>query len=278
MGDNMILELIQYIVLGIIQGFTEPIPVSSSGHLLIVKTLIQSDVLNDMNFDIFVNFGSLIAIIIFFWKDIIVLIKDFFLYIKTRKDKYKANFKYCWLIVIGTIPAGIAGFLLKVIIEEYENIFIVGCSLLVTSLFLFIIKDFKGEKESKDLSIKDAFIIGLFQVVALLPGISRSGATIVGAMFMKLKRDVAFKYSFMLYIPISCATMLLGVKDLIEDSPEAKVYIYYVVGMVVAGIVTYISTKWFSKIVSKGKLGIFSLYCLIVGTIIVLSHIILMFI
>ena len=121
-----LVELIKYIVLGIIQGFTEPIPVSSSGHLAIFKKLINSNVLNDLNFEIVVNFGSLIAITLFFRKDIVKLIKEFFLYIKTKEKKYLNSFKYCWLIVIGTIPAGILGLIFKDAISSLsENIKII---------------------------------------------------------------------------------------------------------------------------------------------------------
>ena len=260
-----LVELIKYIVLGIIQGFTEPIPVSSSGHLAIFKKLINSNVLNDLNFEIVVNFGSLIAITLFFRKDIVKLIKEFFLYIKTKEKKY------CWLIVIGTIPAGILGLIFKDAISSLsENIKIIGGALIVTSLFLFIIKDFKGKKDDNEITYKDALIVGLFQCVALLPGISRSGATIVGAMLLKFKRETAFKFSFMLYIPISLATIVLGVKDIIETGLESTTILYYLIGMVVASVITYFSTKLFKDIMKKGKLIWFVLYCLIVGILVLI--------
>ena len=148
------IELIKYIFLGIIQGFTEPIPVSSSGHLAIFKRLINISALNDLNFEIIVNFGSLIAIIFFFRKDIIKIIKGFFSYIKTKEKKYYNDFKYCLLIVIGTIPAGIFGLLFKDDISKLsENIKIIGAALLVTALFLFIINDFKGKKDDAGVVI-----------------------------------------------------------------------------------------------------------------------------
>lgn len=266
-----LVELIKYIVLGIVQGFTEPIPVSSSGHLAIFKKLINSNVFNDLNFEIVVNFGSLIAIILFFRKDIIKLIKEFFLYIKTKEKKYLNSFKYCWLIVIGTIPAGILGLIFKNAISSLsENIKIIGGALIVTSLFLFIIKDFKGKKDDNEITYKDALIVGLFQCVALLPGISRSGATIVGAMLLKFKRETAFKFSFMLYIPISLATIVLGVKDIIETGLESTTILYYLIGMVVASVITYFSTKLFKDIMKKGKLIWFVLYCLIVGILVLI--------
>ena len=265
------MEFIKYIILAIIQGFTEPIPISSSGHLVIFKSILNSGVLNDLNFEIILNFGSLIAIVIYFWNDIIDLIKDFFSYLKTKDKKYYVNFKYCLLVIVGTIPAGIIGLLFKDYIEELlSGVKIVGCALLITALFLYLIRNIKGNKDSKDISFIDALIIGLFQSVALLPGISRSGATIVGGMFRNLKRDVAFKFSFILYIPISLATMLLGVKDLVETGVSNSLYLTYFIAMIVSGIVTFISLRWFNDIIKKGKLIYFVIYCLIVGSLVIL--------
>ena len=133
-----------------------------------------------------------------------------------------------------------------------------------------LVKDIKGKKEDEEITYKDAFNIGLFQAVALFPGISRSGATIVGGMFRNLKRETAFKFSFILYIPISFATMILGVKDLVEANISSTLAFTYFICMIISGIVTYFATKWFNGIMKKGKLIYFVLYCLIVGTLVIL--------
>ena len=263
--------LIVYIILGLVQGFTEPIPVSSSGHLLIFKNLLNSDELNNLNFEIFSNFGSLVAIIIIFRHEIAHIIKDFFNYLKTKNKIYKDGFKYCLLIIIGTIPAGLVGLLTNDFIEKnLTNVKFVGVALLITALFLFIIRKLTGYKTDKQLTPLDALKIGLFQVIALLPGISRSGSTIVGGMLTGLTRETAFKFSFMLYIPISLAAMLLGVKNTIETGIESSLLLYYIIGGTIAGIFTYISTKWFKNIVLKGKLIYFVYYCLIAGVLVLL--------
>ena len=264
------MKLILYMILGLIQGFTEPIPVSSSGHLVIFNAILNVEELNDLNFEIFVNFGSFIAICLFYRKEIISIIKDFFMYIKTKEEKYSLNYKYAWLIVIGTIPAGIVGLLAKDIIESISSVKIVGISLLITSLMLFLVKDIKGKKEKKDMTFKDALIIGLFQVVTLFPGISRSGSTLVGGMSRNLERETAFKYSFMLYLPISIATMLLGVLDIMENPISSTLILPYILGMIAAGIVTYFSIRWFKNIMEKGKLKYFVYYCFIMGIITIL--------
>lgn len=266
-----LIKILQYVILGLIQGFTEPIPISSSGHLVIFKNIFKLDMLSDINFEIVVNFGSFIAICLLYRKEIIKIITDFFNYIKIKNDSYKENYKYAWLIVIGTIPAGIFGFIFKDKIDLIsENVKLVGIALLITAFALFLIKDTKGKKEKNELTIFDSIIIGMFQVIALFPGISRSGATVVGGMSRDLKRNTAVNYSFMLYLPISLATMLLGVKDLINTANISSLILPYTLGMIASAIVTYFSAKWFINIMKKGKLWYFSIYCLIVGILVLL--------
>lgn len=274
-------ELIEYILLGIMQGITEPIPVSSSGHVLILQTIL-SKINSGIDIDFgtlatITNFGSLIAIIIIFWSDIVNLIKSFFSFVfnkESRKDKEVClDFKYCLKIIIATIPAGVAGLIatkLGLLDALEENVKFVGIMLLLTAVFLFLIKDFKGKKNRDDISFKDSIIIGLCQMISIIPGLSRSGATIVGGMFRNLKRDVAFNFSFILYIPISIATSILGIKDLLELSISSSTYILYIIAAILAGIFTYIFTKWFAKIVKEGKLIYFSIYCLVLGLVVIL--------
>lgn len=261
--------LLQYIILGLIQGLTETIPVSSSGHLMIVKRLMEANIDYD-SIAIMTNFGSLVAILILFRKDIIRLIKNFFKYIKTKDSSIKNDFNYCWMIVLGCIPAGLMGLVVKKldIFDKIENnIKVVGISLIITAILLFIVRNFKGTKDDSKLSIKEALTVGCFQILGLFPGISRSGSTIVGGMTAGLKRDTAFKYSFMLYIPLSLAAMVLELTDIVISK---ELIIFYAVSTILAGIATYIVTKWFRQIVIKGKLIYFSIYCLVVGLLVLL--------
>ena len=271
----MIVKLLKFIFLGFIQGFTEPIPVSSSGHLLIFQKLLFK---NDLSIDyellaIITNFGSLLAILILYRKEVISLFKSFFGYLTTKKEEYKAEYKYCWMIVLATIPAGIMGLIVSKLnlFEKLENnIKFVGLTLLITSLFLFLIKDLKGKKDKYNITYKDALIVGLFQVLALIPGISRSGATIVGGMTRRFKRTTAFDFSFILYIPISIGTSLLGFKDLISSNLSLEMWIFYGIAAIVSMVFTLMATKWFRKLVKEGKLIYFVIYCLIVGFSVIL--------
>lgn len=264
------MNIVQYIILGIIQGFTEPIPVSSSGHLLIFRELMNFDFLYDLNFEIIVNFGSFIAIVLFYKKDLINIFTDFISYIKTKKAIYKDNFNYVWLVAVGTIPAGIVGFIYKDSIEKISSGKTVGVALLMTAGLIYLIRNMKGEKTDKKITYKDAIYIGLYQVVALLPGVSRSGTTLVAGMLRNLKRDTSLKFSFMLYIPISIATMILGVSDLAKSPTVNTLLLPYTLGMIAAGIVTYYSLRWFRDIMLKGKLMYFVYYCIIAGVLVLL--------
>ncbi len=263
----MLLDLLKYLFLGLVQGITEPIPVSSSGHLLIFKNIIDLKV----DFEILAtitNFGSLLAITLLYWKQIVSLFKSFFGYLTTKKEEYKKEYNYAWMIVVATIPAGIMGIVvskLKLFDTLEKNIKFVGATLLVTALFLFLIRNIKGKKDKHDIKIKDAIVVGLFQVIALLPGISRSGATIVGGMTRDLKRTTAFDFSFILYIPVSIGTSLLGIKDLLSSHLSTQEWIFYILAAFVAFIGTIVATKWFRKIVKEGKLIYFVVYCAIVG-------------
>ena len=268
------INLLMFIFLGFIQGIAEPIPVSSSGHLLIFQKLIGS--IDKIDFEILAtitNFGSFFAIVLVYKNEIIKLITSFFKYLKSKEKTYYNDYKYCWCIVLGTIPAGIVGLIVtKLELFDFleENVKFVGAMLLVTALFLFIIKDFVGKKDKDKVTFKDALVIGVFQIIALLPGISRSGSTIIGGMFRNLKRETAFDFSFMLYLPISIATGLLGIKDLLDDNLSSSEIFMYLISAVMAFIFTYISIKWFKEVVKKGKLIYFVIYCLIVGSLVII--------
>lgn len=264
------IEILKYIFLGIVQGFTEPLPISSSGHVFILKELFDLGG-SDLNFEIIVNFGSLLAILLIYKDDILRLIKNFFLYFKEKTEETRADFKYCWLIILGSIPVGIIGVLFKDTIEKYlNNTKIVGFSFLITALFLFLVRKIKGIKTDKDLTWKDATIIGLTQMVAVIPGISRSGSTLIGGLFRDLDRSTALKYSFMLYIPVSAGTTLLGIKDLLEMNNVHDLILPYGLGFIASFIVSYFTLRWFMGVVKKGNLKYFSIYCLILGLLIII--------
>ena len=258
------MDIIKYIILGLIQGVTEPLPISSSGHLLIFRELFNTNMFNDLNFEVIVNFGSFLAILIIFWKDIVELVTGFFKYLFGNK-KYKKEWKYCWLIVLGSIPVGVVGFLFKDNIEAIASVKEVGFALLVTAIALLLVKDANGKKEDKDLTWIDAVIIGLFQMCALLPGLSRSGMVLVGCLLCKLNKESALKYTFMLYFPVSVASFGLSAIDVVKEGIDTSLILSYALGLFAAFIATYFTYQWLSNIVKKGKLWKFSIYCVLVA-------------
>lgn len=271
---------IYYIILGIIQGVVEALPISSSGHLLVCNDLLTNylgfknvALSNTELLAIITNFGSLVAVIIIYFDKIKNVLKDFFGYFKTKSPSLKTNYKYGWYIIIATIPAGIIGLIvskLGVFDAISDNIKIIGITLIITGIFLFWIRKANGKRKDKDLTIKDALMIGAFQVLGLFPGISRSGSTIVGGLYEGLDRETAFDFSFMLYIPISLATTALGIKDLFGSNLSSSEIMFFLLSAVVAFIFTYFSVKWFREVIKKGKLIYFSIYCFVVGTLIII--------
>ena len=185
------------------------------------------------------------------------------------KDKKDYNdYRYVLLVALWTIPAGIIGFISKSKIEDMlTTTAIVGISLIFTSVFLFSISKMKGEKKDDQISYTDALKIGFFQVLALIPGVSRSAATLTGSMLSDLDRKTAVKFSFMLYIPISIASFILGVMDI---NNLAELWYCYILGMFAATVATYYATNWFIDLVKKGKLVYFAIYCLLIGIITIL--------
>jgi len=264
-----LLHLLKYIFLGIIQGFTEPLPISSSGHLVIFEKLLHLDIGSDLNFEIIVNAGSLIAIVFIFRLDIWLLIKNSYFYIFKKEKQHKKDFQYVLLLILAVIPAGLFGFLFKDFIETtLKTLLTVGISLLITSVALYLVSKQAVTNTKTDITIKDAIIIGLFQVIALIPGISRSGSTMVGGLTRKIKFEDTMRFSFLLYIPISIATLFLGILDL----DTSNIFILgYVFAFIFSIVTTYIAVKWFFSMVRKGNLKYFSVYCLIVGVIVIIG-------
>lgn len=256
------MDYIKYIILGLIQGITEPIPVSSSGHIFLFKNLFETEIFNTLNFEVISNFGSFLAILFIFRKDILNLIKNFFTYIfnSKKRDQSKNGFMYVIKMIISTIPVGISGILFNDYLEtNYTSLKFLAISFLFTALMLFIVRNIKGEKDSYEITFKDAIIIGLFQAITIIPGISRSGTVLVACLICKLKRNDALKYTFMLYFPVSVGTMLLKVPDIINT--PSSLLLPYLSGMIASLVVTYFTYQWLSNVVKNGKLWKFSIYC-----------------
>lgn len=264
-----IILIIKMIIIGLVQGFTEPIPVSSSGHVVIASEILGLGE-QGFTFAILTNTASLCAILYIYRKDISRLAVNSFNYLKTKNIRFKSDFYFVLFIIIGSIPAGFFGFLLKDYIAESVSMTTIAVLLFVTGAGLWLIRNFKGNKNESDITIKDAFIVGLGQAVALTPGISRSGATIISAIAVGMKQDTALRFSFMLYIPVSLGGVILGFSDFLNEPNKTDLAIPYLAAFIATLVMTYFATKWFMGIMKKGKLVYFSYYCFILGVILLI--------
>lgn len=262
--------LIKYIILGFIQGFTEPLPISSSGHLVIFRELFQINI-EGLSFEIIVNIGSLIAVLIVYRTDLARLIKNGTRHLISKQPETRADFQFIVYLFVATVITGVLGLLFEDIIsEKLSTVMTVGVTLLITGFALWIIRNLQGRKNEGDLTFKDAIIVGLAQSVALIPGISRSGATIVAAMLLGMKQDTALRFSFLLYIPVSLGVTILSIGDIIKDPAFDTLMIPYILAFITSLIATYYALKWFINIVARGNLKYFAFYCFIVGSLVIL--------
>jgi undecaprenyl-diphosphatase len=244
----------QAVFLAIVQGLTEFLPVSSSGHLVIFQKLFGLEK-PPVVFDILIHVGTLGAVFIFFRREILTLV--------TKKDC-----KLLSLLVIGTLPAAIVGFFLEEKTGWIFNLWnLVGFAFLLTTLILFSTQLVKEKnKKIKDLKLLDALIIGVFQALAILPGVSRSGTTISAGVWQGLGKEEAFNFSFYLAVLAILGALILKFDELLRfNSTE---FLQGLVGMTVAGIIGYFSLKTLRDFVKKGGLYLFGFYCLVVSLLV----------
>ena len=262
--------MLSVIILGIIQGIAEFLPISSSAHLIIFRDLfgIGSNIGEDiaLSFDIALHLGTLIAIIIYFFKDFwSMFIKGI---TKGTKDK---EGKLLWYIIIATIPAAIAGLLFEDIIENAirTNFILIAIALIAMGIIIFIVdKKFKAKKTIKSMSIKDAIIIGCSQAFALIPGFSRSGTTIATARVMNLKKEDAAKFSFYLSAPVVLGAVVIHLLKNGFSLIYANLSIF-LVGVLVSFIAGLLCIEFLLKYLKKHDFKIFMIYRIILGVVVI---------
>ncbi len=266
------MTILQSIILGIVQGLTELLPISSSAHLNLIPWIFNWTSSADFNtafeaFDVALHAGTLLAIVIFFFKDWIKLIVGGFNQV-IKKQKSEEG-KMFWYIVLATIPGGIIGFILDHYAEDYLNKpIIIAIALIVMGIILYFVdKNCKSETEYKDMTLKQTFLIGLSQCLAFIPGVSRSGITMTTGRFMGVKRESAAKYSFMLSAPIVFAATIYKLKDFVFNLP-------FVIGVLTSFIVGIFVIKFLLEYLRKGSFNIFAIYRVIVGVIVIAIYLI----
>jgi undecaprenyl-diphosphatase len=270
------LSFFEALILGIVQGLTEFLPISSTGHLTLAGKFMGL-ISNDQQWTAFIaiiQLGTLVAILIYFWKDIINILIAFFNENIFNRKKYSGqqlNSKLGWLIIIGTIPVVVIGLGFKDIIEGAftKNLFVISISLIVLAIILAIAeKTAKFKKEMKDITILDSLLIGLAQAVALIPGSSRSGTTITGGLFMGLNRETAARFSFLLSIPAIFASGMLQLYQEIGNISSGDEIVNLIVATVASAISGYFAIDFLLKFLRKNSTFVFIYYRIGLGLII----------
>ena len=284
------MSLIQAIVLGLIQGITEFLPVSSSGHLAILQYIFNVDTDTGMLFEVMLHLGTLLAVCAVYFKDLkklvvegVHILIDVFANLKnrftgghekTRRIVTNAYRKFVLLILVTTIPTGIIGIIFNSFMDAATSSLLVpGICLVVNAIVLLILGSLPGgKKKVKAASYKDAAVIGGAQGLAVLPGISRSGSTISACLGLGFDRNFAVKYSFIASLPAIIGANILELRHLGDALATGTNFLYYIIGMVVAGISGYICIRLMMYLVSEKKFSYFAYYCAIVGVIALIFH------
>ena len=268
------MNIFSSIILGIIQGLTEFLPVSSSGHLVIFRDILGWHTSSDLSFDAILQLATAFAIIVYFWKDIFKLIKSFFNIISKKAVEEKDRIMI-FAIIIGTIPAVIAGIFLEKYMETtFRSSLLVAFVLIAGSIVMYFAEKFSthtsGQAKGKELSIRKGLYIGLFQCLALVPGFSRSGATISGGLFSGLNREEAARFSFLLSIPIVLGSGLKKTTEIYSSGQLSTDGIYILIGAITAFLVGLLAIRFLLNFLKKHSLKIFIYYRIILAILIII--------
>ena len=272
------MTVIQSIILGIVQGITEFLPISSSGHLVIVPLLLNWDIppYEAFVFDVLVQVATLIAVLAFFWKDYYIILRGVLRGLRRKRPFETQPARLGWYILLATVPAGIAGLLLKDIVERaFASPLATSIALFATAILLAV-SERVGNRQRilEKITWIDALIIGLYQVLALFPGLSRSGATIAGGMTRDLERPAAARFSFLIAVPIMLAAGLGATLDLLEIPNLSSILPVFIPGFIAAAVVGYLAIGWLLSFLARYSLYYFAVYCTIVGLIVLLAVIV----
>jgi undecaprenyl-diphosphatase len=272
------LSIIESIILGIVQGLTEFLPISSTGHLTLAGKLMGVIDPNNpkewTSFMAVIQLGTMVAVIIYFWKDLFSILQNFIKDNLTQRKKIKVQSresKLGWFIIVGTIPVVVIGLFFKDIIEGVltKNLYVISGSLILLALILWIAEKVgKFERTEEKLSWKDSMIVGLAQALSLIPGSSRSGTTITAGLFLGLTRETAARFSFLLSIPAVFASGMLQFYQALEFiTPESLLTL--TIATLISGVSGYLAIEFLLRFLKKNTTFVFILYRIVIGIIII---------
>lgn len=270
------MTVLQAIILGIVQGLTEFLPVSSSAHLVIVPFLLGWNIPSEQvfPFDVLVQMGTLLAVIIYFWADLWEIVKAFLSGLMRLKPFEQPAARMGWYLILATIPAVVFGLLIKDEVEAAFNSVVVTAGFLIVTAIFLILAEYYGKRTRAlyHFTWLDALVMGLFQAISVFPGISRSGSTITGGLLRQLDRTSAARFSFLMSIPVMVGAGILGVKDLLEQPTWIDLWPLIAVGFAVAAVVGYLSIRWMLRFVTSHSLRSFAVYCFAIGLFTILLN------
>lgn len=261
------MELIKAVILGIVQGLTEFLPVSSSGHLVIGSKILNY---NDpgIAFEVFLHCGTLVAVIIVFRKDLLTMLRSLIVPPAIRQTDPRLNRLFHWniYIVLATLPAVIFGLLVKDSIGQiFDNLLITFGLLAITGILMLLTRYIHDK--GAELNCPRSLVIGIAQAMAIMPGLSRSGSTIFAGMVLGINRETAARFSFIMSIPAILGAVVLKLNDMIAEPPPAEQLTAIAVGSLASAISGYYAIVLLMSLVKRGKLQWFGYYCLTVSTI-----------
>jgi undecaprenyl-diphosphatase len=262
--EDFNMDILQALILGVVQGLTEFLPISSSGHLLIFQKLMEVDMENIVTFDLALHFATLIAVVAVLWRDVWEMIRHPFS-------------KLTLLVVVGTIPTVVIGFLFM---DTFESLLQSGISVGIEFLFTGVILLYAEsvnhrQKRLEEMKFSDAVVVGISQGVAILPAVSRSGLTLAGSLFRGLNREFALRFSFLMSIPAILGPVLLDIVDFIQGDKVATLGMdptAFILGMLAAAVSGYLAVRFMLRIFTKWSLKVFSYYVFAIGLLVLIDQ------
>lgn len=275
------MSILHAFLLGIIQGLTEFIPVSSTAHLLIGQSLLGLPADEAMfSFLVLVQIGTIVSLLIYFWKDLTSILVDTLRNLRGLKefDSLPLNAKMGWYILLATLPALLAGYLLKDAVEALFRLPLLEAAIrLFAAAILLSLAEQLGKKDRQldSMNWLDALVVGLFQVIAVFPGASRSGSTISGGMLRGFDRPSAARFAFLMSVPVMLAAGAYEMLDVVRMPGLMEFLPVLAAGFITAGVVGWLAVRWLLRYLANHSLYAFSAYCAVVGTIVLAFHLVL---
>lgn len=266
---------LESIFLGLVQGVAEFLPISSSGHLSLFQAFlgIESAEHASTFFDVLLHLGTLIAVFVAYWGDIVDMVKEFFAFLRDvahggSKQPVPPSRRMILLIILGTLPLFLVLPIKDAVDSLYDNTYFISFALLLTGTLLFLSDRVKrGHKDASTSKLSDALLVGCAQALATVPGLSRSGTTIAAGRFLGYDRKYAVRYSFLMSIPAVLGANILSLKEALDVGIEYNMVPIYLAGVVVAAVSGYFSIRLLNMLTDKGKFGAFAYYCWLAGAL-----------